>query len=59
MNSDKGISCDLVRKLKETNHFADLNLYGKDTLKLILKKLNGMVWSPFIWLRIGTTGQLL
>jgi hypothetical protein len=30
-----------------------------DNVKLDLKRLNGVVWYGFIWLRIGTSGGLL
>jgi hypothetical protein len=28
-------------------------------LRWILEKLDGMIWTGFIWLRIGTSGKLL
>jgi hypothetical protein len=31
----------------------------EDDIKWILEKLDGVVWSGFIWLRIGISGGLL
>jgi hypothetical protein len=59
MHSDKYIAWEVVTKLKETTNFADLNLDWTPILNLILKKSNGIVGPPFIWLTRGTTGVLL
>jgi hypothetical protein len=36
-----------------------LGVDGRIILELILGKLGGMVWTGFIWLRIGASGVLL
>jgi hypothetical protein len=36
----------------------DLGIYGRRTLKWILKKENGRVWTELMWLRTGTSGRL-
>jgi hypothetical protein len=44
---------------KERDHWEDRDVGGWTTLKLILDRYDGMVWSGLIWLRIGTSGGLL
>jgi hypothetical protein len=45
--------------MKEEDHVEDLEVDLKILLKCILKKWGGRVWTGFIWLRIGTSGELL
>jgi hypothetical protein len=40
-------------------HFEDLGINVRILLKWSLMKQDGMVWTGFIWLRIGTNGRLL
>jgi hypothetical protein len=42
-----------------TDQLKDPGVDGKIILKWILKKLNGMTCTGFVWLRIGTVGGLL
>jgi hypothetical protein len=37
----------------------DIDLGGRIILEWILGKQDGNVWTGFIWLRIGTSGELL
>jgi hypothetical protein len=45
--------------IKNTDHLEDLGIYGKITLKLILKKQDQRVWMGSITLMTGTSGRLL
>jgi hypothetical protein len=42
-----------------SDHFEDLGVDGKIMLELILGKLDGRMWTGFVWHRIGTSGGLL
>jgi hypothetical protein len=44
---------------KERGHLEDLDVGGRITLYLILEQYDGVVWTRFMWLRIGTSGGLL
>jgi hypothetical protein len=44
--------------VKERDHLDDLGVDGSGVLKYIFKKWDGWVWTGFIWLRIGTSGEL-
>jgi hypothetical protein len=44
---------------KERDYYEDLDLGGWIILKRILEKQDGIVWTEFIWLSIGTSGRLL
>jgi hypothetical protein len=44
---------------KGKDHLEDKGVDGTIILKWIIKKLNGRVWSAFIWFAIGTSGGLL
>jgi hypothetical protein len=44
---------------KEKHHQRNLDIGGRIILKQILEIRDGVVWTGFIWLRIGTTGGLL
>jgi hypothetical protein len=41
------------------DHFIRSRRRCQDNSKIILKKICVMVWTGFIWLRIGTSGGLL
>jgi hypothetical protein len=45
----------LVINQKGRDHLEDLVVDGK----IILLKYGGRVWTGFIWVRIGTSGELL
>jgi hypothetical protein len=45
--------------LKRRDNSEDLAVDGRTVLKWILGKYGGMVWTGFMWLRIGTSGRLL
>jgi hypothetical protein len=47
----------LIKRCEE--YVADLNIDGRIILKLILKMLNGKVWTEFIRLKIETNDGLL
>jgi hypothetical protein len=44
---------------KERNHYENLDVGRRTILKWIYEKKDGVVWTGFIWLRIGTSGWLL
>jgi hypothetical protein len=44
---------------KERDHKKYLNVGGSILPKWILEKLDGAVWTGLIWLRIGTSGEVL
>jgi len=46
------------KKLKRRDHSEVLGVDGRIMLEWILEKLCGMVWTGFIWLRIGTSSGL-
>jgi hypothetical protein len=48
-----------TENLKQIYHFEDLDIDGMMTLKRILKKQDGRLWTGFVWLRIGSTNGLL
>jgi hypothetical protein len=43
---------------KESDHWEDQDVGGRTVLKWILERLDGMVWTGSIWVRIGTGGGL-
>jgi len=49
----------LVGKLKGGKHLENLGVNARIMSKRILKNYDGSVWSAYIWLRIGTSGELL
>jgi hypothetical protein len=48
-----------LRRLKGRDHSEDLGVDGRIIIKWILGKQVGRVWIKFIWLQIGTGGELL
>jgi hypothetical protein len=44
---------------RERDHLKNPGAGGRIILECILKKLFGRVWIELIWLRIGTSGELL
>jgi len=49
----------LSENLKEKEHSEDVGIDGKIILEWILGKWSGEVWTGLLWLRIGTSGELL
>jgi hypothetical protein len=47
------------KNLKKRDHWEDLGVDGRITLRWILGKAGGKVWTGCIWLRIETSGGLL
>jgi hypothetical protein len=45
--------------LKERDHLEDQDIYGRMVSEWFLRRLAGVVWSGFSWLRIGTGGRFL
>jgi hypothetical protein len=45
--------------LRERDHVKDLGIDERIISIQILKKYGGRIWTGLIWLRIGTSGQLL
>jgi len=41
------------------DHLEELDVDGKIILEWILGKQNVIVWTGFIWIRIGTSGGIL
>jgi hypothetical protein len=44
---------------KERGHYEDQDVGGRTIVKYILERWDGIVWTGLIWLRIGTSGELL
>jgi hypothetical protein len=59
MGEVKGAYNILVGKPEGRNHWKDLGIDGGVTLRWILGKQGLGMWIGFIWLRIGTGGELL
>ena len=45
-------------ELREIDHLEDLGVEVRLLLKWISKKFDGLAWTGFIWLRIGTNDGL-
>jgi hypothetical protein len=39
---------------KDRDHYEDIDVGGKRILKWISERYDGVLWTGFIWLRIGT-----
>jgi hypothetical protein len=48
-----------IGKPEGENHSEDLDIDGRIILEWILGKWGGMMWTGFIWITIGTNGELL
>jgi hypothetical protein len=44
---------------KQIDRYEDQDVVGRIILKWALKRWNGVLWTGFIWLMIGTSGGLL
>jgi hypothetical protein len=44
---------------KERDHQEDVEVGGRILLQWILKKYDGLLWTGFIWLKIGTSDGIL
>jgi hypothetical protein len=49
----------LVGKPQTRDHYEDPDIVGRVILRWILEKCDRVVWTGYIWLRIGTSGGLL
>jgi hypothetical protein len=49
----------LVRKPEGRYYLEDLGIDGRIILKMILRKSCCMLWTGFMWLRIGLSSRLL
>jgi hypothetical protein len=43
---------------KERDHHEDVDVSGRITLRWITEKEDGVLWTGFIWRKIGTSGEL-
>jgi len=50
---------NVYKILDGRDHSEDVGVAWRIILEWILKKLGGKVWTGLIWLRIGTSGELL
>jgi hypothetical protein len=44
---------------RKRDHYEDLDVDGRMILRWILERLDGMIWTGLICLRIGPSGELL
>jgi hypothetical protein len=44
---------------KERDHWEDIHVDGQTMLSWMLERYDWMLWTGMIWLRIGTSGELL
>jgi hypothetical protein len=59
-NGEKRNACSvLVRKLEGKRLLGRPRRRWVDNSKIILERLDGVVWIALMWLRIGTSGWLL
>jgi hypothetical protein len=49
----------LVGKPKERHKLKDLGVDGVIVIKRFLRRLDGVAWTGFVWLKTGTSGGLL
>jgi len=57
MGEDRGVHGVLVGGgLRERGHWGDQDVDGRIILRWIFRKLEGLVGTGLIWLRIGTVG---
>ena len=56
MGEDRGVHRVLVGKPEGKSHGGDQDVDGRIILRWIFRKLEGVVWTGWSWLRIGTGG---
>jgi hypothetical protein len=56
MGGESGVHRVLVGNLRERGHGGDPDIDGRIILRLIFRKLEGVVGTGWSWLRIGTAG---
>jgi len=56
MGEDRGVHRVLVGKPEGKSHWGDQDVDGRIILRWIFRKLEGVVWTGWSWLRIGTGG---
>jgi hypothetical protein len=49
----------LVRQPEGKNHWEDQEVGGWTILKRMLERLDGVVWTGLVWIRIGSSEELL
>ena len=59
MGEDRGVNKVLVGKPEGKSHWGDQVVDGRIILRWIFRKLEGVVWTGWSWLRIGTGGGQL
>jgi len=52
----RGVYRVLMGNLRQRAHLEDAGMDGKIILRSIFRKWDGVAWTGFIWLRIGTDG---
>jgi hypothetical protein len=52
-------ACRWESQKERDHHKEGLDIGRRKILKWILEKEDGVLWTGFIWLRIGTSGGLL
>jgi hypothetical protein len=56
MGEDRGVHSMLVGSLRERGHWGDQHADGSFILRLIIRKIEGVVGTGCSWLSIGTGG---
>jgi hypothetical protein len=59
MRKNTNLSECFIGKPESKRHFENLGVEKRIILKWFLEKWDGVVWSRFIWHRIGSCGGLL
>jgi hypothetical protein len=56
MGEDSGVYRVLVGSMRERGHWRDKDVDGRIILRRIFRKLEGVMWTGWSWLRIGIGG---
>ena len=59
VGEDRGVHRVLVGKPEGKSHWGDQDVDGRIILRWIFRNLEGVVWTGWSWLRIGTGGRYL